>query len=103
MVLVFTPYRRCILIVPILLASLIGGWLAYEGLWKATGGQYGDCTDICFEPHINGSASAAFGPLWALTVVVLAAAVIGSSFLLIRGSIRHAARRTSQGVNAPAA
>jgi hypothetical protein len=91
--LLFTPFRRCLLIGPILLATVIGGWMANEALWKATGGRYGECTDVCFEPHIDGSASAAFAPLWALTVLVLATGVIGVSFLLIRGSIRANARR----------
>jgi hypothetical protein len=92
----FTPYRRCVLIFPMVLAAVIGGWMANEALWKATGGRYGECTDVCFEPHIPGTASAAFAPLWALTVVVLTASVLGLSFLLIRGSIRVNARRVAQ-------
>jgi hypothetical protein len=95
LVLLFTPFRRCLLIGPIVLAAILGGWMANEALWKATGGQYGECTDVCFEPHISGTASAAFAPLWALTVVVIAAAVVGLSFLLIRGSIRANARRAA--------
>jgi hypothetical protein len=91
--LLFTPFRRCLLIGPIVLAAVIAGWLANEALWKATGGRYGECTDVCFEPHIPGTASAAFGPLWTLTVVVLTATVLGLSFLLIRGSMRANARR----------
>lgn len=91
--LLFTPFRRCLLIGPMVLAAVIGGWMANEALWKAAGGRYGECTDVCFEPHIPGSASEAFAPLWALTVVVLAASVIGVSFLLIRGSIRANTRR----------
>lgn len=75
------------------LATILGGWMANEALWKAAGGRYGECTDVCFEPHIPGSASAAFAPLWTLTIVVLTATVIGLSFLLIRGSIRANARR----------
>ncbi len=75
------------------LAAVIAGWMANEALWKATGGRYGECTDVCFEPHIPGSASAAFAPLWVLTVVVIAGSVIGLSFLLVRASIRANARR----------
>jgi hypothetical protein len=90
--LLFTSFRRCLLIGPAALAAVIGGWLANEALWKATGGRYGECTDICFEPHVPGTASAAFAPLWTLTVVALSAAVIGLSFLLVRGSIRANAR-----------
>ncbi len=82
------------------LAAVIGGWMANEALWKATGGRYGECTDICFEPHIPGTASAAFAPLWTLTVVVITATVIYLSFLVIRGSIRANARRLALGANA---
>jgi hypothetical protein len=89
----FTPFRRCLLIGPLVLAAVIGGWMANEALWKATGGRYGDCTDICFEQHIPGTASAAFAPLWTLTVVAIAGAVIYLSYSLIRGSIRANARR----------
>jgi hypothetical protein len=91
--LLFTPFRRCVLIGPIVLAALLGGWMANEALWKATGGRYGECTDVCFEPHVPGSASAAFAPLWALTVVLLVCIVVGLTFLLIRGSLRAMDRR----------
>ena len=91
--LLFTPFRRCVLIFPMLFVAVIGGWMANEALWKATGGEYGECTDICFEPHLPGTASAAFAPLWTLTVVVIAGIVVGLSFLLVRGSIRFQARR----------
>jgi hypothetical protein len=92
----FTPFRRCLLIFPVVLAAVIGGWMANEALWKATGGRYDECTDVCFEPHIPGTASAAFAPLWALTVVVLTASVLGLSFLLVRGAIRANARRVAR-------
>jgi hypothetical protein len=91
--LLFTPFRRCLWIGPLVLAAVIGGWMANEALWKAAGGRYGECTDICFEPHIPGSASAAFTPLWTLTVVLITGSVVALSYLLVRGSIRANARR----------
>jgi hypothetical protein len=91
--LLFTPFRRCLLIGPMVLAAVIGGWMANEALWEATGGQIQDGTDMSFDVHVAGTASAAFAPLWVLTVVVIGGSVIGLSFLLIRGSIRANARR----------
>jgi hypothetical protein len=84
----FTPFRRCLLIPPIVLAGFLGGYLAWEGLWRATGGAYGECTDVCFEPHMPGTASAAFTPLWIITLVAIVCTVIGLSFLLIRSSVK---------------
>jgi hypothetical protein len=86
--LALTRFRRCILIIPLALACVIAGWIANEGLWKATGGTYLDCTDVCFAPHKPGTASAAFAPLWVLTVVFIGAAFVGISALLIRSCLR---------------
>jgi hypothetical protein len=91
--LLFTPFRRCLLIGPLVLAAVIGGWRANMALWKATGGQIQDGTDMSFDVHVAGTASAAFAPLWALTVVAISGAVIYLSYLLIRGSIRANAGR----------
>ncbi len=75
------------------LAAVIGGYMANMALWKATGGKIQEGTDMSFDVHVAGTASAAFAPLWALTVGAIAGAVIYLSFLLIRGSIRANARR----------
>jgi hypothetical protein len=91
--LLFTPFRRCVLIGPILLAAAIGGYMANMALWKATGGKIQEGTDMSFDVHAAGTGSAAFAPLWALTVVAIAGAVIYLSYLLVRGSIRANARR----------
>jgi hypothetical protein len=93
--LLFTPFRRCLFIGPMLLAAVVGGWMANDALWQGTGGQYGECTDICFKPHKAGSASAAYIPLWTLTVVAIGAIVIWLSYLLVRSSIAEAERRSS--------
>jgi hypothetical protein len=87
----FTRFRRCILIIPIALACVIGGWLANEELWRATGGTSGECTDVCFAAHKPGTASDAFAPLWALTVVLIGAAFVGISALLIRSCLNRRA------------
>jgi hypothetical protein len=91
--LLFTPFRRCVLIGPIALAALVGGYITWEALWKATGGKYGECTDVCFEPHIPGSAPAAFAPLWTLTLIAIVGVVVGISILLVRSSLDQMATR----------
>jgi hypothetical protein len=96
--LAFTRFRRCILIIPLALACVIGGVLANDGLWKATGGTYGECTDVCFPPQKPGTASAAFAPLWVFSVVLIGAAFVGISALLIRSCLKG--RATSQVVPA---
>jgi hypothetical protein len=83
-----SPFRRCLLMLPLTAACAIGGWVANDLLWKATGGTYGDCTDVCFAPKEPGTASAAFEPLWALTVVGLALICVAAFTLLVRGANR---------------
>jgi hypothetical protein len=97
--LLFTPFRRCVLIGPLLLAAAIGGYMANMALWEATGGKIQEGTDMSFDVHA-GTASAAFTPLWTLTVVSIVGAVIGLSYLLIRGSIRTNDRRMALATNA---
>jgi hypothetical protein len=84
----FTRFRRCILIIPLAIAFVIGGVLVNDGLWKATGGKYGECTDVCFPPQKPGTASAAFAPLWVLSVVLMCAAFAGISALIIRSCLK---------------
>lgn len=91
--LLFPSFRRSLLILPISLAGFVGGYLAWEALWKATGGQYGECTDICFEPHISGTASSSFTPLWIFTVVAIASIVVGLSVVLLRSSLAMQKRK----------
>jgi hypothetical protein len=86
--LLFTPFRRCLLIMPILLTGVIGGLVAWEWLFKTTGGQYGECTDICFPSHLPGTASSAYMPLWILTVVGIVSVVGGLSFWLIGSALK---------------
>jgi hypothetical protein len=91
--LLFTPFRRCALIGPIVLAVFVGGYIAWEELWKATGGKYGECTDVCFAPHVPGSASIAFVPLWTLTLIAIIGVAVGISTLLVRSSLTSIATR----------
>jgi hypothetical protein len=94
--LLFTPFRRCILIGPVALAALVGGYIAWEALWEATGGKYGECTDVCFAPHLEGSASAAFAPLWTLTLIAIIGVVVGIATLLVRSSLASIATRPDE-------
>ncbi len=88
-----SPFRRCVLIMPIVMAGLVAGLGAREALWKATGGEYGDCTDVCFEPHLPGTASPLFTPLWTLALVAIVSLVVGLSVLVVRSSLERQRRR----------
>jgi hypothetical protein len=78
------------------IAALFGLALSYEALWKTTGGQYNECTDVCFQTHMAGSASGAFEPLWYLTLFTVLGTFVGLSSLLVWSAVKSEKRRESR-------
>jgi hypothetical protein len=97
LVLLLTPFRKCILIGPILLTAAFGGYIANMVLWKVTGGELGRVPDLIIPRHAPGTATpASFMPLWTLTLVVIVGTVISLSVIILRLSIRDYAQHMAR-------
>jgi hypothetical protein len=97
LILLLTPFRKCILIGPILLTAAFGGYIANMVLWKVTGGELGRVPDLIIPRHAPGTPTpAAFMPLWTLALVTIIGLVIGLSFIIIRLTIRDYAQHMAR-------